>query len=368
MNLKNEDGKNKTEFFVCADISKKKMRKIIITTDRKKQKELLIKNLNIKFNINKKEIKKKEKMMIPIDNFLPKELNNESINVKKSKNEFEDLEYLYNLNILKKQKMIKIVYDFFYNILLFCINKNLSLAEISTFLSIKKYIFFKFVNDCQNLINLFLDFKKIMLRHSINRIPYYVKVFSYSSLELLIRYSLKTFFKNFYLYKFIFNPTYKIYFECIDNNSTICEMEDLKNNDIISYSLNSPDNIKYIKDLIRLNVGCVNNLKAKELNEDVFIKELQKYFDKFNIKNDYIVSEINQFKKDKNLERVFRHIKSNHPNEINSLNDEKKDEVHEKLINKEKLIKRVDNLYNDLESRIVSRLNKFLYNEKNKDL
>ncbi|CRG94030.1 conserved Plasmodium protein, unknown function [Plasmodium gallinaceum] len=365
MSLKNEDEKNKTEFFVCADINKKKMRKIIISTDKKKQKKLLIKSLHINFNMNKNEKNKKEKLMISIDNFLPKELNNESINIKKNKNEDEDLEYLHSLNTLKKQKMMKIVCDFFYNILIFCINKNLSLVEISTFLSIKKYIFFKFVNSCQNIINLFLEFKKIMLKHSINRIPYYVKVFSYSSLDLLIRYSFKTFFKNFSFYKFIFNPSYKIYFECIDNNSTICEEKDFnKNDDAIPYNLNTPDNINYIKDLIRLNVGSISNLKQKEINKDSPIKEIQKYLYKFNIKNDYIVFEINEFKKDKNLQRIFNDMKNNN-DQIHSMNDKKKSELqHEKSINKDKLIKRVDNLYNDLERRIVSNLNQLLNNEK----
>lgn len=263
------------KFFTYIDIRKKDMRKIITMCNKKKQKKILIKKLkmnfgerNIKINANKK------KTFLRINNFLPVGISNEQT-IEEIENDQENFRKvwmeknttclydlsLYNIDKMKKKKMEKIVTDLFYNTLIYCIGINLSIREISTFLSIQKYIFLKLVNGYENIINIFLQFKNIILKHSINRKPNYIKIFSYSSIKLLIKYSMNNFFKKFAFYKFIFNPIYKINFECQTNqifDFDICDDQcyDIRdteklNEKIKFYNFENAEELDRVKDLVK---------------------------------------------------------------------------------------------------------------------
>lgn len=355
------------KFFLCADISKKKMRRIILIDDRKRQKKLLIKSLNIQFNgyLQEGNTDKKTSIKIEVDNFLPNELNSRVSSSKKEKDKCEDTEYIYQMYILKREKMIKIIYDFFYNILLFCIKKNLSLKEISTFLSIKKNVLMKLINNCQNIIDLFVDFKRTMLVHSIRRIPFSIKVFSFASLQLLINYSLNTFFKHFSWYKFIFTPSYKIYFECVDTSigKSQYESTDIKITDE-AWSCNAnEDNIEIIKEILNLNVGDLCSFESFEQNneDDTVQNEISTYFAKAGLGRDGVMFEMNTLKNEPILEKIVKQIQNNEETKETVIKeDEHIKELKQLLINKEKLIKKMEHIYKDVEDRILSRLNEIL--------
>ncbi|ETB61118.1 hypothetical protein YYC_02039 [Plasmodium yoelii 17X] len=383
------------KFFTYIDIRKKDMRKIITMCNKKKQKKILIKKL--KMNFGEKYIKineNKKKTFLRINNFLPVGINNEQT-IEEIENDQENFRKvwmekntttclydlsLYNIDKMKKKKMKKIVTDLFYNTLIYCIGINLSIREISTFLSIQKYIFLKLVNGYENIINLFLQFKNIILKHSINRKPNYIKIFSYSSTKLLIKYSINNFFKKFAFYKFIFNPIYKINFECQTNqifDFCICDdqLYDIRdteksNDNIKIYNFESPEELDRVKHLVKLNVGNVTNFENKNndnfenKNNDNFEKEFQNYLDKYNIKKGLNIFEVNKCKTDKNLQKVFNSIKkkSDYPTKFCENCQAQKKKNLEKDISKEQLIKKVNNLYNDLEERVITRLNILLGN------
>ncbi|CAD2109038.1 conserved Plasmodium protein, unknown function [Plasmodium vinckei] len=375
------------KFFTYIDIKKKDMRKIITMCNKRKQKKVLMKKLKMDFG--DKHIKITEntkKTFLRINNFLPAGINNEQT-IEEMENDQEyfrkvwmeknnttclyDLS-LYNINKIKKRKMKKIVTDLFYNILIYCIGINLSIREISTFLSIQKYIFLKLVNGYENIINLFLQFKNIILKHSINRKPNYIKIFSYSSTKLLIKYSMNNFFKKFAFYKFIFNPIYKINFECQTNqifDLDICDDKcyDIRgteklNDNIQFYNFENVEEMNRAKDLVKLNVGSVTNFENK--NNDSFEKEFQNYLDKYSIKKDLHIFEVNKYKTDKNLQKVFNSIKkkSSYPTKFCENCEAQKKKNFEKDTSKEQIIKKANNLYNDLEDRVITRLNLLLGN------
>ncbi|SBS93444.1 conserved Plasmodium protein, unknown function [Plasmodium ovale curtisi] len=399
MEWQNEDIRGKTKIFKCADIKKKEMRKIIIMSNRKRQKRTLLEKLNIRLNIeNDYNRITFDKVVLDVDNFLPNGVNNEK-NIleiynfgKKKKTKPKELS-ICSINNMRKKKIKKIVGDLFHNILLFCIRKNLSIVEISTFISIQKYVFLKFIYNCDNIKNIFLELKNILLRHSINRAPYHVKIFSYTSAKMLLNYSLKMFFKNFSFYKFIFNPTFSIHFGCELDHVLGFEMDAAKetttraeattddgvvadgmsstpgpcflDDDSVYCSLSTNDGAKLVKDLLKLNTGSINTVCPSangESGEDVFMKEIQQYFDTFFIKNDPIVFEINKCKRDRNLQRVFTKIKNNTTPRISLMGNDinGKEQSSEKFFSKEQLTKRVDSLYSDLEGRVISRLNMLL--------
>ncbi|GAW81586.1 hypothetical protein, conserved [Plasmodium gonderi] len=382
-----ENGKRRVEeFLTCSDISKHNMRKIIVMNDKRKQKMTLLKKLNIHFNsthemVMKREKKKKIKLII--DNFLPIGLNGEMEQSKKfiyrnvissregyspqsvqngiienSASSVDNESDVYHMSHMKRKKMKKILYDFFYNTLIFCIKKNLSVVEISTYMSIQKNIFFKFVSGNDNVVNLFSYFKNIMLHHSINRSPNYVKVFSYSSLKLLMKYTLNTFFKHFFLYKFIFRPIYQITFEGKDDEFDQLEMaeEICFNEDALICTLDTHPGRDHVRELVNLSVGEINDVKFGESREDVFAKELLTYLDKFQIQKEPSTFEINKCKKNKNLQKLYKRVENYNQVEDREKKGPEKYNSYRDSFTREKM----DNLYNDLEARIIHRLSAHL--------
>ncbi|SOV81592.1 conserved Plasmodium protein, unknown function [Plasmodium sp. gorilla clade G3] len=346
-------------FFLFHDIQKKRMREIILMCNKKKQKKMLLKSLNIKFIY---EEKNKKRVKTHVDNFLPLSINRDMALIKNYKdNILYDDNYcdLYDINKLKIEKMKKIIKDFFYDIFLFCVSKNLSIKEISTFLSIKKYIFYKFISKCENIINLFLQYKQIMLSHCINRIPNFIKVFSFSSLHILLKYSVRTFFKNYSFYKYIFTPNYKICFQCTDKNSYYLEIENRDTPQICCDDVATCEEIKileseeYLKRLVTSSVGFIDDYDDNKNKGNNFLEVFQKHLNIFDIKKDYVHFKINKYEQRKDIEKAFIYIKNN----ILQKYDERR---REKKKDNDKLIRRVQNMYGEVENRILSSLKKIL--------
>ncbi|SBT77484.1 conserved Plasmodium protein, unknown function [Plasmodium ovale] len=385
MDRQNEDIQGKTKIFKCADIGKKEMRKIIIMSNRKRQKRTLLEKLNISLNIEDDYNRvTNDKVVLDVNNFLPNGVNNKK-NIleihnfeKKKKTKPKELS-ICSINNMRKKKIKKIIGDLFHNILLFCIRKNLSIVQISTFISIQKYVFLKFIYNCDNIKNIFLELKNILLRHSINRAPYHVKIFSYTCAKMLLNHSLKIFFKNFSFYKFIFNPTFSIHFGCELDHVLGFEMgaqreaatsaEAMTDDGVAVDGMGSTPSSCFLDDdsvyCSLINTGSIITVCPSangESGENVFMKEIQQYFDTFFIKNDPIVFEINKYKQDRNLQRVFTKIKNNTTPRMSLMGDDinGKEQTSEKIFSKEQLTKRVDSLYSDLEGRVISRLNMLL--------
>lgn len=92
---------------------------------------------------------------------------------------------------------------------------------------------------------------------------------------------------------------------------------------------------------IIVNVGNVSNFENK--NNDNFEKDFQNYLDKYNIKKGLNIFEVNKYKNDKNLQKVFNSIKkkSNYPTKFCENCEAQKKKNLEKDISKEQLIKKV---------------------------
>ncbi|CAC9699274.1 conserved Plasmodium protein, unknown function [Plasmodium sp. DRC-Itaito] len=353
-------------FFLFHDIKKKRMREIILMCNKKKQKKMLLKSLNIKFIY---EEKNKKRVKIHIDNFLPLSINRDIEITKNYKDIIYDDNYcnLYDINKLKIEKIKNIIKDFFYDIFLFCVSKNLSIKEISTFLSIKKYIFYKFIFKCENIIDLFLQYKQIMLSHCINRIPNFIKVFSFSSLHILLKYSVRTFFKNYSFYKYIFTPNYKICFQCIDKDSYYFEIDNRDTPQICFDDVATCQEINilgsegYLKGLVTSSVGFIDNYDDKNRGNN-FLEAFQKHLIIFDIKKDHVHFKINKYDQRTDIEKAFSHIKNN----ILGKYDERR---RGKKKDNEKLIRIVQNMYGDVENKIMASLKKILdstnYDEEN---
>ncbi|ANQ09166.1 Uncharacterized protein PCOAH_00032200 [Plasmodium coatneyi] len=372
-------------FLTCADINKHEMRKIIVISDRKTQRRALIKKLNIHFR-SKDEIAKKgksKKAKFSIDDFLPVGLNDEVVEAKRFEQgnvvslEGEHSPYgvqngvtsdsiisecdscdVYSTNMMRRKKMKKIVNDLFYNTLTYCISRDLSVVEISTYLSIMKHIFFKLVNGGgAHVVDLFAEFKKVMLRHSINRSPSCVKIFSYSSLKLLMKYALNTFFRNFFFYKFIFVPIYDIHFDGGVDHLGKFEMDDEIgfDEDATVCSLDTPSGGDYVRRLLNLHVGEINNLPVGKSSEDAFTREVEDVFNKFEIQKEPITFETNKCKENKNLKKLCKRVESSGQVDVGGKKGQEKWSSSE-----EYLIGKMDNLYRDLEARIVKRLDSHL--------
>ncbi|KJP87966.1 hypothetical protein AK88_02400 [Plasmodium fragile] len=402
-------------FLTCADINKHEMRKIIIISDRKTQRRTLIKKLNIHFR-SKDEIARKgkgKKVRLVVDDFLPVGLNGEVVEAEKCEQgrvlnlEEEhsscgvqngvtshgvrrecDSGDVYSTNLMRRKKMKKIVHDLFYNTLTYCIRRDLSVVEISTYLSIMKYIFFKLVNGGGHAVDLFAEFKKVMLHHSINRSPSYVKIFSYSSLRLLMKYALNTFFRNFFFYKFIFVPIHDIHFE----GDVVHDLRKLDMDDEVGFedddemcTVDTPSGADYVRRLLNLvhvsncftrnddlssrkhaqpfssavHVGEINHLIFGKSSEDAFIREVEDLFHKFEIQKEVVTFETNKCKENKNLKKLFKRMEScGQEDETGKNGQEKWNASEEYLIGKVRRM--MDNLYHDLEARIVKRLDAHL--------
>ncbi|KOB87798.1 hypothetical protein PFDG_04306 [Plasmodium falciparum Dd2] len=355
--MSEENNIRKGPSFVFHDIKKKRMREIILMCNKKKQKKMLLKSLNIKFIY---EEKNKKRVKIHVDNFLPVSINSDMEIIKKYKEILYDDNYcnIYDINKLKIGKMKKILKDFFYDIFLFCVSKNLTIKEISTFLSIKKYIFYKFIYKCQNIINLFLEYKQIMLSHCINRVPYFIKVFSFSSLHILLKYSIRSFFKNYSFYKYIFTPNYKICFLCIHKNSYYSEIEKEDTSQICFDDVSTCQEInilgseEYLRGSVTSSVGFIDNYDDKNRGNN-FLEIFQKHMNIFDIKKDDVHFKINKYEQRIDIEKAFSHIKNN----ILQKYDERR---REKKKDNDKLIRRVQNMYDDVENKIMSSLKKIL--------
>lgn len=100
----------------------------------------------------------------------------------------------------------EILLDFHFNNLTYCISSNFSEEKTSCLLEILKYCIDYSLENRLNEGQSFEIFKKLLLKHSVQRSPYSIAVFTIEELKKIIDYGLVTLFRHYSLFDYAFNP------------------------------------------------------------------------------------------------------------------------------------------------------------------
>jgi len=98
----------------------------------------------------------------------------------------------------------EIIFDFHLQNLEWAIRKKMEADKISTFVSMMKYILEEAVSMRLSMADSFESFKQCLLRHSVQRPPFSVGIFSIDDVRDMKDYALNTFFRHFKLFQFVF--------------------------------------------------------------------------------------------------------------------------------------------------------------------
>lgn len=96
--------------------------------------------------------------------------------------------------------------SFHFNNLSFCISMNFSAEKTSCFLEIFKYLFSYSITSRLPEKKSFEIFKKLLLKHSVQRSPYSIAVFTCPDVKKITDFALITFFRHYSLYQYSFIP------------------------------------------------------------------------------------------------------------------------------------------------------------------
>ena len=102
-----------------------------------------------------------------------------------------------------KQSMIQL--DLFTYAVLFCKKNGFSPEQLSAFFTILKSVHSMCIATAyDNLQDTFVYFRELLLRHSVQRPPFSVGLYSLAQVKAVTDYVLSTYFKHFKLYKYAF--------------------------------------------------------------------------------------------------------------------------------------------------------------------
>jgi len=126
----------------------------------------------------------------------------------------------------------RILYDFYYFILMFAKEIQLEPIQTSVFFSIMK----KTHENCISSPYMKLDedyskFQDLVLRHSIDRPPFSKKYFTLDQITKITDYATNTYFRHYSMYKYTFTKQQKLNFntiEIVNNQNTEKESEEEK--------------------------------------------------------------------------------------------------------------------------------------------
>lgn len=104
-----------------------------------------------------------------------------------------------------------IMLDFYSYHIHFAKQHNFSLEKLSCFLGIMDFIFHSSLSFKLQPSAAFEAFKRILDRHSIQRPPYSIMIFSPEDRAILTEYVVHTFFKHYLLYQYAFTPQNDIF-------------------------------------------------------------------------------------------------------------------------------------------------------------
>ena len=101
----------------------------------------------------------------------------------------------------------EILTDFHFNNLTYCITSKFSAEKSSCLLEIFKYCLDYSLSNRLTEPQSFEIFKKLLLKHSVQRSPYSIAVFTAEELKRILDYGLITLFRHYSLYDYAFNPS-----------------------------------------------------------------------------------------------------------------------------------------------------------------
>ncbi|KAM4606837.1 cilia- and flagella-associated protein 119 [Discoglossus pictus] len=105
------------------------------------------------------------------------------------------------------QPRVSVLLDFYYYILRFCQDCGFSKEQTSSLVSIMRETHAACLDTpLDNAVRCYEYFKELLLCHSVHRPPFSVDLFSPQQVLLISDYFLKTYFRHFKLYKYVFTP------------------------------------------------------------------------------------------------------------------------------------------------------------------
>lgn len=113
---------------------------------------------------------------------------------------------LSSLKLSQSDPHLTIILDFHFNNLSFCIQSNYTSDKSSCLLEIFKYTLDYSLSHRLKESQSFEIFKQLILKHSVQRSPYSISVFTIPELKKIIDFALITFFRHYSLYEFAFIP------------------------------------------------------------------------------------------------------------------------------------------------------------------
>ena len=95
----------------------------------------------------------------------------------------------------------------------FCKDQAFDGRRTSTFVSIMEELFLADTNThdpARTREASFAHFQKLLLSHSVERPPKSIQVFTEQDLELILKYAIDSYFRQFNLYKYVFSPRLRL--------------------------------------------------------------------------------------------------------------------------------------------------------------
>jgi len=116
----------------------------------------------------------------------------------------------------------EIAIDFHFHNYAFCKERAFDARRIAAFMSIMNCLFIRDTNSTSPLNNAeesFSYFRDLILRHSVQRPPRSIQIFSRDDVDPIIDYALESYFRQFLVYKYIFTPKTRLVFRQVLPNS-----------------------------------------------------------------------------------------------------------------------------------------------------
>ena len=121
-----------------------------------------------------------------------------------SEHKRDDLRKIYKFT--EDDEKSEILLDFYENLLSFCLKLDFTLEKISCSLAIMTNIVQNSISNSLQIQYSRDNFKSLLRKHSIQRPPFTIQVYSHSDIVALESFAEETFFKHYSLYSYGFTP------------------------------------------------------------------------------------------------------------------------------------------------------------------
>lgn len=117
------------------------------------------------------------------------------------------MEYIGKIKQVKTELEEKILTDFFFYLLVFCRKQRFTPDKISTLMAIGKKLFRADIkHGTRSMKDSFQHFRTLLISHSVDRSPKFIKVFEYEDAEAILDYMYQTYYRHYRWYSYIFTP------------------------------------------------------------------------------------------------------------------------------------------------------------------